>query len=789
MNQWNEMAASKIRNPVNACQAEIKKNTIMNKVNQGTLKLSDSELAALLDSIEVDDDGDRDSSRASSHDKVEASQSTPLSTRCKTMVFDKEVYLSNTSSLMTWHGELERIAPYFDRKGVLSSKTPQHWALIVCQAQPMHQSCAVTDGKSAGISRRQRQMNAKNTLEIDQLRRDAKIKLSVDQRSEEARPVFGSDAQQERYLRLLFEPMHEFWDIMPEELLDESLDRALQRRSRSKQGNQMKGQDRWKLIKRGQQSVGILHGKKNRSSLDHSTSTSRRQGETGSGSSILTNEQRAWLLSIFQRYTMRVSGGTTNADLMARSTWFRFLSHCGILGPDPENLDQAEKAGSRQTSCDEEGGSHSSSPGHASGGGSRRRSAQRAHSKDKKGEEPSVDYFRKGGVSFSHASAVYNMYAEVNTSGPPALSFSTWVNAIQHILRGPNFYRTHKEVVLNLFGVCLKRCDIKLGVPHSEKMQAKSRQLSMDSTLKSTDMMQKQYRRSLGRTTETLPPMPDTPDGNAWMPPLSTTADPGVLGWQTDLAEEQMCEPEVLLLLHEHEDAFYAIFEHYATERKRPEGRGKISSQVRRESTAFFLEDPTCCSEIEQEEPVEHDTDTTQKASLPLNRQRRDVMMDPGSFRFMVHDLGLFPGVVQLHSVQQHLDISLSRRESIKLSYQAFVECLLRIAFVYLSIYGNNVQQAAFSKAKCVWLITLLRVRCNELMLPGGLSAEEEHGVGRAWQKKDNVNLDTMPLDKLVLWPAMDADVGPLRTRRASTSFSMASRPDSPRSMTSSGVC
>merc|ERR1719324_1554148 len=71
-----------------------------------------------------------------------------------------------------------------------------------------------------------------------------------------------------------------------------------------------------------------------------------------------------------------------------------------------------------------------------------------------------LDYTRQGGVSFSHASAVFNIYSEVHlTTCQPSLTFASWVNAIQHILRGPAFYRTQREVVFNLFGVCLKRCE------------------------------------------------------------------------------------------------------------------------------------------------------------------------------------------------------------------------------------------------------------------------------------------------------------------------------------------
>jgi len=150
-----------------------------------------------------------------------------------------------------------------------------------------------------------------------------------------------------------------------------------------------------------------------------------------------------------------------------------------------------------------------------------------------------------------------------------------------------------------------------------------------------------------------------------------------------------------------------------------------------------------------------------------LNTKLTDgVRMDTDTFLVMIHEFGFYPKIVQVHSVRQHLEMSLNRRKAKKLTYEAFIECLLRISFVYLSMYGNNVQQAAGSKAKCIWLLTLLRSRYKHLGLSkrGSAMGRGEVDLSGEWVRK-TVNVDTMPLKSLVLWPALDAQVGPQRPK------------------------
>jgi len=149
--------------------------------------------------------------------------------------------------------------------------------------------------------------------------------------------------------------------------------------------------------------------------------------------------------------------------------------------------------------------------------------------------------------------------------------------------------------------------------------------------------------------------------------------------------------------------------------------------------------------------------------------------MRPEGFEAMLREFQLFPDILQIHSARQHVQISLSRRGGIKrLTYAAFIECLCRVAFVYLCIYGNSAQQNVPSKHKCIWLLALLRARCEDLgleKLKGGFSCGPQLAKGGAgagahaeeslWLKRQDVNVDTLPLPRLVLWRALDADLAP----------------------------
>mmetsp|Transcript_99785 Transcript_99785/g.286632 ORF Transcript_99785/g.286632 Transcript_99785/m.286632 type:complete len:193 (-) Transcript_99785:149-727(-) len=141
-----------------------------------------------------------------------------------------------------------------------------------------------------------------------------------------------------------------------------------------------------------------------------------------------------------------------------------------------------------------------------------------------------------------------------------------------------------------------------------------------------------------------------------------------------------------------------------------------------------------------------------------------DNSMSEPAFREMLSDLGFFPDFVQLYALRQHLRLSAKRRASEKFDFTSFLECLCRIVFVHLHFYGNPAQQNSSSKAKCLWLLAALRVRCRDLGpalgLPEDLVGSRRDG-SQLWATppEPDSQLDKIALNRLIFWDAMDANL------------------------------
>lgn len=395
----------------------------------------------------------------------------------------------------------------------------------------------------------------------------------------------------------------------------------------------------------------------------------------------LTNPQRQVLVSLFQRYVLRVSGPESQ-NAMCRSTWFRLLYHCGLLGP----------------SC----------------------------------------------VHFSEGTAVFTMFSEVGTSGATmgiqVLTFSAWMSAMHHILKNPRFgYESQHELVDQFFNVVLKRCD-EWWLQGSELKRFGCKEWCLQGSEKA--------RAS----------SPGCPRKRREAVALN--------GWQSDLAEEQMCEPEVLQLLHEFEPALRQIFQHYGL--RDAEGASADAGSAEAdaaEAGAATSEDVDVSADDVHDNQEElgrafgYATDGGQGQVERNEAVSFQPCIPPEAFETMLREFRFFPMIVQTHSARQHIRISLKRHRMRELSFAAFVECICRISFVYLSLYGNSVQQGAPSKRKCLWLFTLLRAGCREL----GINTPGREGVDvfgeerDMWQSRKKCNLDGMLLERLVLWEALDA--------------------------------
>merc|ERR1711920_948284 len=113
-----------------------------------------------------------------------------------------------------------------------------------------------------------------------------------------------------------------------------------------------------------------------------------------------------------------------------------------------------------------------------------------------------------------------------------------------------------------------------------------------------------------------------------------------------------------------------------------------------------------------------------------------ETLMTGDCFKAFLANLEMYPQFVQTYNLGQHVMLTLTRSHKMNLDYETFVECVCRIFFVHLCFYGNIVQQRASAKCKCLWLLTLLRLRCRDhgsrLGLPEELVGTGAEG-GQLW--------------------------------------------------------
>jgi len=756
------------------------------------------------------------------------------------------------------------VGEFFDARGFPAKESPENWALLACcDGHPLHHGVKKKGSSNVVISLvslREQHRNMKATLDRDQSVREEGI---CDARLQhlEARRVGEKDRQHERHMELLFAPLVGFEDIVPKELKLELEDEihSLVRKNERKRAFTLKSMA--SLVRMGAVTLRPSHG-----TLDKEEGSAERKMT----SMLLSSSQRVTLLNLFQLYGQRGSfsptGGISAAERMHRSTWYRFLHHCSLLGP-------------------------------------------------------------AGGVSFSQATAVFKMFAESTNGSATMLAFGNWCSALQHVLQGPNFYRTQKELIRALFDRYIPLCERRMGSVcggESCPLSTTGGRRRSSSNGSSQDKLADEgrgVRLETSRTSSVSVAMS-----------MVNSAAKRPDGWQYDTAEEQMCEPEVLQLLHEFEEPLQYIFMHYArrcreenvasqrithTEFSRtdsvdselwfpctvpvsdyvkdvvpPVGGGlddgltdefcdsislpgseaqasvEIAAAAASEavSTHDGTENAEGCANAEvgpyspvtasgvfsyascspslgeaaarriswegsagathavgqlpacidggdaaidaekqlkliaklpvhggqpfAEDPVANTTtrvpvklasaaEASEKAverggscgegggaegnasssgAQPQKTETKTARMDAAGFRAMLRDFGFFPSICQTHSANQHIQLSLSRRGSEFFSYACFIECLCRLSFVYLSTYGNSVQQNAAAKRKCLWLITWLHAGFRKVIVADeGEERGEAESMEKLWHHRRSVALDEIPLEQVVLWRALDS--------------------------------
>lgn len=353
----------------------------------------------------------------------------------------------------------------------------------------------------------------------------------------------------------------------------------------------------------------------------------------GTGSAM-TNEQRALLHLIFRKSIMKVTAKGGRATLMYRWTWFRFLIHCQLIGTD-DSWDMKTPSETK--------------------------------------------------VPWSLAVKIFKLFQEPN-SQPPALSFSGWANALQAAIRAKGLYTTAPEVIEAVFSTFIPRAQMQMGITDQEASKEGDRSHSISSRQNSrtssramsrsfsrgqSRSMSRSLSRSQSRGMSRSMSRSMSKVGRSSSRALSvfstggstcgedsddeTMTDDGKLPlvWQLNLAEQQICEPECLQLLHEYSKLLEILFHHYADEDK----------------------------------------------------------MSQDMFTALLKELRFFPDFCQRYSLKKHLNATEARYGEAELGFAPFVETLCRICFCFLNIYGNTSQQLAASKYKMLWVLALLEAR------------------------------------------------------------------------------
>lgn len=680
----------------------------------------------------------------------------------------------------------QKIAAFFDPRGILNTQAPCNWALATSRVRPFHHS-QCSEAKHASLNKRRQELNARDTLARAQRKVDAELQASL------AR--FGKthevDAQKVRYLRLLFEPLVQLSEEMMEELADELQADEHGGDAGDEGGDPLPRVSLWFLEFQRRHTLSALSerysspdasprpvngkGGQMKPAGEAVRGALKGMGNFSAGQVLLKGGDRQLLQAVHARYASRVAE-TGRSEQMKRSTWFRFLHHCGLLGPH--------------------------------------------------------------GVSFAKASETFEVFAdheaeardadwEAAGSQEPSLNFASWAGAVQYVLlHASRRVGTEAEIIRTFYDVCLKQCRERIcfsesatlppptlpafrhsggssgARPASEaKSAADPHRLAAELTLRPVTTEPPEVADSesasaspsptaaklrLGRTfsrasTTSLREASAAPSRPATSPPVRQG---GLLGWQAALAEERMCEPEVVRLVQEYQQPLRLLFQHYAS------GRAEAAAS-RREGPEGSEASSTGQGNSFHFDRVDEQDFTAEDLGSSHARQ----LMSPIAFQTLLQDLHLYPEIVQIHSLRQHLHLSLSRDGLPALTYPAFVECLLRTAFVYLSIYGNNIQQEAPSKWMGLWLFGLLSVRCRALgpvlglpeKLSGGAAqrpkegAEEDDGAAhcRLWPR-DPVDLDSAPLRRLTLHRTIDAELSTTpepHTPLIATPIPLASRP------------
>ncbi|CAE8653131.1 unnamed protein product, partial [Polarella glacialis] len=363
------------------------------------------------------------------------------------------------------------------------------------------------------------------TRVLEESRKSVEVQIKTSLEHQQELSAGAADAQRTRHLRLLFTPIKDlptdprFKELLTSQEIDER--KGNDRDEQSRLAKQKVQSSFMKATKNARKMV-VLGSKLQELAVVDTHAVPKAPGISTGGA--LTNHQRSILLTVFQRYVLRGSG-QSRCTLMQRCTWFRFLVHCKLIGPEsPENT----------------------------------------------------------AVSFASAAKIFRFYTEAGLTagspGLPVLTFSGWANAAQCVIRKACQHASQQEVVTSMFEVYLISASQRLGMK-PEELQGTAQSLgqsgraslnqSRNMSVANTRSMSFSYQLIMaganGGSSE-ADDGPEDPEGDASHAPLL---------WHVICAEEQMCEPESLQIIEDFRDHFEQLFLHYT--RKGGGGRDTVT--------------------------------------------------------------------------------------------------------------------------------------------------------------------------------------------------------------------
>lgn len=125
-------------------------------------------------------------------------------------------------------------------------------------------------------------------------------------------------------------------------------------------------------------------------------------------------------------------------------------------------------------------------------------------------------------------------------------------------------------------------------------------------------------------------------------------------------------------------------------------------------------------------------------------RKEKGGYMGFCEFLRMLRHFDLYPQMISMHTARLNWSDACSGSKNGVGAFPEFVESLCRACFMYLSVYGNCVQQTTTSKRKFLWIITWLQSKCRARSM--SISVVREPLV---------TSLDQMELHDLIMGGAM----------------------------------